>query len=93
MFKKDHFGLGLLIGIIAPLIFFGILYLVSSMLTGGSYMADVLSIKNILLISIFINLIPIRYYFVSLKMDLTGRGLVLITFILVIFYFLYFRFF
>ena len=93
MLKKDLFWLGSLIGLILPLIFFGFLYLFSLFLENGSYLDQVFSFHKILLISVFINLIPIRYYLVNLKFDHTGRGLILITFVLVLFYFLYFRLF
>ncbi|GAB4317436.1 MAG: hypothetical protein Kow00127_09180 [Bacteroidales bacterium] len=42
---------------------------------------------NLILISIFSNLIPIRYYFVMVKMDKTGRGLLLVTFVLALTFF------
>jgi hypothetical protein len=93
MLKKDKFLLGIILGIILPGIFFGLLYLITFLLKEGSYFDMVLSFNKILLISIFINLLPIRYYFVNLKFDRTGRGLIMITFILVLFYFLYFRLF
>ena len=93
MLKKDEFWLGMLIGLVLPGIFFSLLYLITLLLENGSYFDMVLSFNKILLISIFINLLPIRYYFVNLKFDLTGRGLILITFTLLLFYFLYFRLF
>jgi hypothetical protein len=43
--------------------------------------------KTMLLLSIFINLIPIRFYFVNLKMDKTGRGILLVTFALMVLFF------
>ncbi len=39
------------------------------------------------LVSIAVNLLPMRYYFVKLKYELTGRGVLFVTFIYIIVYF------
>ncbi len=46
-----------------------------------------------MILAMAINLIPIRVYFVNLKFEKTGRGVLLVTFLSVLLYFLYTRYF
>ena len=78
---------GILIGILMPLLVYVLLY-------GALYLYRHLSGTELIfdesllqLISPVINLFFIRYYFVNKKYDETGRGLLLVTFIYVIAYF------
>jgi hypothetical protein len=87
MFKRDSFWLGISIGILSPVVFYGFLILVN-LLLASIFGDDFLIRKNtMLLLSIFINLLPIRVYFVSWKLDKTGRGVLLVTFALIILFF------
>lgn len=87
MFNRDSLWFGILIGILMPIILYavlyGALYLYASLSGSGLYFDHSL----LLLISPVINLFFIRYYFVSKKYDDTGRGILLVTFIYVIAYF------
>lgn len=87
MFKKNSLWLGILIGIIMPLLVYALLY-------GGYTLYNFISDKPLELdISIFqlispvINLFFIRWYFVTKKFDDSGRGVLLVTFVYVIAYF------
>lgn len=87
MFNRNSLLFGVLIGILMPLMVYGLLY-------GGLLLYQQLSgtIPNfdetlLQLASPVINLFFIRYYFVTKKYDDTGRGLLLVTFIYVIAYF------
>ena len=88
MFKKDSFWLGISIGIVTPLLFYGVLVLVNILL--ASIFGNDFEIRQNtkMLLSIFINLVPIRIYFVSWKLDKTGRGILLITFALMVLFFI-----
>ena len=77
MLKKDSFWLGMGIGLVGPLILFGIIYLVK-MLMGH------LALEKAMFVSVALNIVPIRYYFISAKMDRTGRGVLAMTVILII---------
>jgi hypothetical protein len=86
MFKKDSWVLGAVIGIMLPAATYGLTYLIMSMIgadntnsmtTAGKYFKD----SNVMLISIFMNLLPFRYYMVNLKFDKTGKGLLITTII------------
>lgn len=88
MLKKDSLWLGILIGIVSPFVFFGFLVLVNLVISGLFSEDQEIKKNTMFLLSIFINLLPIRIYFVSLKMDKTGRGILLITFALMLLFFM-----
>jgi hypothetical protein len=77
MFKKDSLWLGLGIGLAGPLILFGIIYLIK-ILIGN------LALDKAMFVCVALNIVPIRYYFISAKMDRTGRGVLAMTVILII---------
>ncbi len=88
MFKKDVLFIGVIIGIITPFVVYLIvhfgLYLAENILQKQELL-DTLS-KQIL--SIVPNLLIFRYYFVKLKFEKTGRGMLLATFVIIILCFL-----
>lgn len=88
MLKKDFFVLGLIIGVLLPAIMYVILYYGGELLVNLNITRKTPDMDDIMLISVFANLLPLRYYFVTLKYDQTGRGVLLITFVLGILYFI-----
>lgn len=84
-FKKDSFILGLGLGIVVPLVMFGILYAGFGYFK-SFYMADMLK-STLLLVAIFLNMFTLRYYLLKEKFDKTGRGILLATFTFAIVYF------
>lgn len=87
MLKRDHYVLGLVVGILAPTLLFGLILLMNFLLFEIGVAKLHLDFQTHILVSLFGNLIAIRYYFVNLKFDKTGRGVLLITFILIIVFF------
>lgn len=86
-FKKDSHVFGALIGLFLPVITFLIVLFASQLIM---LVVDTdLSVYTfaIKLLSIAMNLLPMRYYFVKLQMELTGRGILLVTFIYMVVYF------
>ena len=90
IFKKDSFILGGVLASIAP----AIVYLILSTLV------DVLSEKytqgiplitehNIILVSVFLNMLIFTTYIHKAPYDKTGRGVMLITFIYTVIYFIW----
>jgi hypothetical protein len=77
MLKKDSLWLGMAIGLVGPLLLFGIVCLVK-MLVGN------LALDKAMFVSVALNIVPIRYYFISAKMDRTGRGVLAMTVILIV---------
>jgi hypothetical protein len=86
-FKKDHIIFGAVLGLFIPVVIFGLILLINYMLLHAGMVHIYLDRKIHILISITGNLVPIRYYFVNLKFDKTGRGVLLVTFILFISFF------
>ena len=87
MFKRNSMWFGILIGILMPLIVYALLYGALTLyehLSGSQIQFDRSMLR---LIAPVINLFFIRYYFVTKKFDETGRGLLLVTFIYVIAFF------
>ena len=85
--KKDQYATGIIIGLILPIISFALVYLLNLALIKLSLASYYLELKSHFLLSIAVNVLPIRYYFVNLKFEKTGRGVLLITFILVMLFF------
>jgi len=85
--KKDSQFLGVLLGLLLPVLLFGLLFILDLIISNLFKIEEILSLELMKLLSIFINVIPIRYYFLKLKYDLTGRGVLLVTFIYVVVYF------
>ena len=87
MFNRNSLLFGVLLGIGMPLLLFGLLY--AALAVYNSTAGSPLEFDHtfLQLVSPIINLFLIRYYFVNKKFDDTGRGLLLVTFIYVIAYF------
>ena len=87
MFNRNSVWFGALIGILMPLILYALLYAALALyhkLAEAPLFFD----ENVLqLLSPVINLFFIRYYFITKKYEDTGRGLLFVTFIYVIAYF------
>jgi len=93
MLKKDNFSLGILIGLVLPVMFYGLLRLVGLMVETGSVWARPFESDKMVMLALVINIFPIRLYFVSYKFEKTGKGVLLVTFLLTVSYFLYLRYF
>jgi hypothetical protein len=87
IFKKDRIIFGAALGLFIPVVIFGLILLINYILLQAGMAQVYLDRKIHVLISLTGNLLPIRYYFVSQKYDKTGRGLLLITFILFMLFF------
>lgn len=90
LFIRDNYLLGILLGIILPKVFYLLLYLMDMAVLAVFDVHMLQKQEYLILLSITINLFSIKYYFVNLKYDKTGRGVLLITFVMVLGYFLLF---
>jgi len=79
--RQDSFWMGLILGFLIPAIIFGVLKLVIHFLPHEIMDAKVFTLQRLILISIIPNVILLRYYLLKLKYDLTGRGILAITFV------------
>ena len=79
--RRDSLPMGLFIGFICPAVLFGILYAIVVIVqqqTGALNIEKM--IQKLILLSVIPNVLLLRYYLVKLKYDLTGRGILLVTF-------------
>jgi hypothetical protein len=93
MLKKDNIALGILLGLILPVLFFGLLSLAAMLVESGTAWDLPFETDRRMLLALVINIIPIRLYFVRYKFDKTGRGVLLVTFLLMVFCFSFIRYF
>ena len=77
MLKKDSYWLGMGIGLAGPLALYGMLVLIKMIL---GHMA----LDKAMFVCVALNVVPIRYYFISAKLERTGRGVLAMTVILII---------
>ncbi|MCX6246871.1 MAG: hypothetical protein NTW10_03970 [Bacteroidetes bacterium] len=77
MLKKDSVWLGIAIGLICPLILYGIIYLVKIMV--GHFALD-----KAMFVCVALNVVPVRYYFMTAKLERTARGVLAMTVIMII---------
>lgn len=86
--RRDSWLMGICLGICVPALTFGILYgLVYLILVAFGKPLDILNlelVKKFILLSIVPSVFVIRYYLLKLKYDLTGRGILLVTFLIAI---------
>jgi membrane protein YdbS with pleckstrin-like domain len=88
--KKDSFWLGLAVGTLLPLIVTVILYFVVISFPNSETGMQVLRTSTVFILGIVPNALLLRYYLVNLKADKTGRGILLVTFVFAIIYFVYY---
>jgi len=89
LFKRDQFFAGIIFGILLPVVFFVVLYLIDLLVLEMFNTHMLRKQEYLFLLSIAINLFAIKYYFVNLNYDKTGRGILIVTFALTLLYFLF----
>lgn len=87
--KKNSFVLGLALGLLMPLIFFALLLSIHYLIITIAGMDQLMEERTMMLLSIVVNLFTLRYYFVSLQFEKTGRAILLMTFVQIILFFLF----
>ena len=86
--KKDNFLFGFLIGILFPAFFYGIIWIINFILLEMNLAKLSLDGESHILLSFIANLLLIRYYFLNLKYENTGKGVLMITFVSIILFFI-----
>jgi heme A synthase len=81
---NDRFIFGVVVGVLSPLLVFGLIALVNYSLFTMGTVHHYLDLMTHILVSFTANVVLIRIFFVNLKFDKTGRGVLLITFLMVI---------
>jgi hypothetical protein len=82
--RRDSFWMGLILGALLPALIFGLLKLIILLLPHEIKDANVFTLQRLILISMIPNVFLLRYYLLKLKYDLTGRGILAITFVIAI---------
>ncbi len=90
IFNRNHFGFGLLLGLLFPALLWLLLYALDILILSLFHTHILAKQEYLYILSLAINLLTIRYYFVNLKYDKTGRGILLVTFVYGIAYFVLF---
>ncbi len=77
--------MGILLGGGVPAITFGILYAIfSGIMAAAGHEMDIDLICKVILLSVVPSVFIMRYYLLKLKYDYTGRGILLMTFVIAI---------
>ena len=82
--RRDSLWMGILIGILCPALIFGLIELIIFIIGKNFERVAVIEIQKILLLSVIPNLFFFFHYLLKLKYDLTGRGILLATFLIAI---------
>ncbi len=86
--QKDNIWLGLGLAILTPIILYFILqFSIDFLSVKFSYGIPLVSVLNIQLISAFLNLFIFKSYLIKKEYEMTGRGVVIATFIYVLIHF------
>ena len=85
--RRDNVWLGVIMGVIVPVLLFcalwGILALIFHFMDKPvSTVLTVVEPQKLILLSVIPNLFLLRYYLLKLKYDLTGRGILAVTFVI-----------
>lgn len=89
-FKKDNYITGLLVGLLLPVAFYGVVWLIDMLLFSLFQVHIARQTHYLYLLSAAINVIPIRYYLVNIKAEKSGIGVLIITGIYILTYFFMF---
>lgn len=82
--RKDSLLMGIILGTVTPVALFALLKLIVFLFEMKTGPIDLVTNQKLLILSIVPNVILLRYYLLKLKYDLTGRGIVAVTFIIAI---------
>ncbi len=88
MLNKDNYWIGLLIGIAATVVFYGILYGVNLLVVQTLGRPMVEKSHYLMLLSVIPNLLLLRYYLVRKKFTKTGLSILTLTLLFVLLYFI-----
>jgi len=88
--KQNSLPLGIAIGLILPVLFFAVLYIIDYSLFYffGNHLTS--QFDFLFLFSIIANLFPIRHYLVNLKFEKPGMGILAVTIVEIVLYFFLF---
>lgn len=90
--KKDNFLLGMLYGVLMPLPVYGIFWLIDLASKKIGIWNGLQPHENLYLLSIATNFLVVRLFIVKWKLQKTGRGILLVSILLVVaFFYLFYK--
>ena len=89
--KKDELSLGVLIGLVIPLPVAVIFAVLVRLIQINFHILSNTRITDMLLLGVGANLLIMRYYIVKLKFENTAKGLMIVSFIIVLLFFLFLK--
>jgi hypothetical protein len=89
-FKKDSYYLGAVVGVFLPIIIYAILFFTDKMIVDSFEKHMVQKPDYLYLLSIIGNVVVLRYFYMNAKKEKAGAGILLVTLIAIILYFLNF---
>ena len=88
LLKKDSVWLGIIAGIISPVVlYYTLSFIVEKLSLSLTFGIQLVQDKNVELVSIFLNLFIMYVYLQNPKYERTGRGVLLVTFVLALVHF------
>jgi hypothetical protein len=88
IYNKDNAKYGMLLGFVAPLLFFSAFYLVIFLVGLVFSLQPFIRLHSLILLSIAPNFLLVRGFMSRRKMEHSGGGLVAVTFAYIMFFFL-----
>lgn len=86
-FKKDTYLLGAIIGIVLPVVLFGVLYVVDLQFDAIFGKHLVAKPDYLYLLSVIANILSLKYFYTKAKKEKAGAGVLLATILIVLLYF------
>lgn len=87
-FQKDSWGFGIILATVTPILALTLVYYLFLALALILNLPP-FSLKQLVLLAVAVNLLWMRYYIVSAKLMKTGRSVFLVTFAMIILFFLF----
>jgi hypothetical protein len=81
IFKKDSLVSGLIIGLFLPILAFAVFYLINTLIIRFFGLTHLLKDSSIILLSIAVNMLALRYFLVKAKFERTGMSILFLTFV------------
>jgi uncharacterized membrane protein len=89
--KKDKFSLGVLIGLVIPLPIAVLFAVILRLIQANFNILENTRITDMLLLGVAVNLLIMRYYIVKLKFENTAKGLIIVSFVIILLFFLFLK--
>ena len=89
--KKDELSLGVLIGLVAPLPVAVLFAVILRLIQINIHILGNTRITDMLLLGVGTNLLIMRYYIIKLKFENTAKGLIIVSFIIILLFFIFLK--